>query len=129
MSMFLYQKQFFSSFTFTFQDLIKFNQFGNAVQCRIFVLYTHAPLSVPSTMHIVISINSICSRFIRSDSFIPWNQKDPAALSLLTHSVSLVDFITTINLIETIYSIISMPSVQPSNQYFTFYSNLIDAFQ
>ena len=73
-----------------------------------FGIVIHVPLSVPPTMHIVISINSICSRFIRSDSFIPWNQKDPAALSLLTHSVSLVDFITTINLIETIYSIISI---------------------
>ena len=76
-----------------------------------FGIVIHAPLSVPPTMHIVISINSICSRFIRSDSFIPWNQKDPAALSLLTHSVSLVDFITTINLIETIYSIISISSI------------------
>ena len=73
-----------------------------------FGIVIHAPLSVPPTMHIVISINSICSRFIRSDSFIPRNQKDPAALSLLTHSVSLVDFITSINLIETIYSIISI---------------------
>ena len=85
-----------------------------------FGIVIHAPLSVPPTMHIVISINSICSRFIRSDSFIPWNQKDPAALSLLTHSVSLVDFITTINLIETIYSIISMPSVQPFKSVLNF---------
>ena len=124
-SMFLYRKQIFVILPFHFSWL----NLVAAWFLQILASYIRVPLSVPPTMHFVNSINSLCLHFIRSDSFIPWNQKDPAALSLLTHSVSLVDFITSINLIETIYSIISMPSVQPSNQYFTFYSNLIDAFQ
>ena len=89
LSMILYRKEFFSSFTFTFQDLIKFNQFGNAVQCWIFVLYTHAPLSVPSTMH---TVNSKCLHSIRSESFIQWNQTVPPVFFkfqqlYITHSV------------------------------------------
>ena len=77
-----------------------------------------APPFIPPTMHIVNSINSLCLHFIRSDSFIQWNQTnkqtDQAALSILTHchSVPLVPSLQLF-LIETIYSTISMPSVQP----------------
>ena len=69
-------------------------EFRNAAQfLLIFVLYIRSPLSIPPTIHIVNSINSICLHF-RSDSFIQWNQTnkqtDQAALSILTHSVPLV---------------------------------------
>ena len=84
-SMFLYRKQFFAILHFHFSWL-------NWVRkcCIFFLLYIRAPLSVPLTMHIVNSINSICLHFNRSDSFIQWNQTDPAALSILTHLVPLV---------------------------------------
>ena len=105
---------FWSSLTFTFLYLIEFR--NAAWFLRIFVLYIHAPPFIPPTMHIVNSINSLCLHFIRSDSFIQWNQTnkqtDQAALSILTHSVPLVSWLQLF-LIETIYSIISMPSVQP----------------
>jgi hypothetical protein len=84
---------FLSSFPSTFLDLI---EFGNAARfLQFFASYIRAPLSVPRTMHIVNSINSIRLHFIHFDSFIQWNQTDPAALSILTHSVPLVSVLPT----------------------------------
>ena len=94
-----------SSFPFTFLDLI---EFGNAARfLQTFASYIRASLSVPPSLHIVNSINSIHLHFICFDSFIQWNQTDPAALSILTHSVPLVPSLQLIFL-ETIYSIISI---------------------
>ena len=91
---------------------------------HIFLLYICAPLSVPLTMHIVNSINSICLHFNRSDSFIQWNQTDPAAPSILTHSVPLVPSLQLIwlkpsirqfpFLLILIPSLISLIAISPS---------------
>ena len=103
-SMFLYRKQFFSSFPFTFLDLIKFKQFGNAAQFLwIFLLYIHAPLSVLWTMPTVNSIESKCLCSIRSDSFIQWNPTVPPFFFkfqqiYLTHSVQLIPSLQLIQL-------------------------------
>ena len=125
-SMFLYRKQIFVILPFHFSWL---NWVQKCARFKwIFVLYIHVPLSIPPTMHIVNSINSICLHFISSDSFMQWNQTDPAALSILTHSVPLV---SSINFIETIYSIIFLPSVQPfkSVLYFLFQFHWYNQFQ
>ena len=47
-------------------------------------------LHFPSLRPCILSTLSICLHFIRFDSFIQWNQTDPAVLSILTHSVPLV---------------------------------------
>ena len=79
-SMFLYRKQIFVILPFHFFYLIESR--NGARFLLIFVLYILTPLSIPPTMHIVNSINSICLDFICSVSFIQWNQTDPAALSI-----------------------------------------------
>ena len=90
----------------------------------LFLLYIRAPLSVPLTMHIVNSINSICLHFNRSDSFIQWNQTDPAALSILTHLVPLVPSLQLIWLKPSVPKF-PCPQFNHSNHYCTTFSIFI----